>query len=355
MVENNQILYLSFNFDNSFFAVGTETGFKVYLTETLKLKFDRNLGGGIALIQMLNDSNIFCLGGGGKSPKYAPNKLLIWDDIQAKEVLEYRFNSYVLNCKIKRERLFVVTHDEISIIDLIETMDVIETIKTCENIYGACSISKDPENYLFAWPDTNIGYIEIKNFKNDNEFIIDDVQKTQHIQAHKNMVEIIEINFKGNKLASSNEKGNLIKIFDINNGNLIHELRRGTEQAKIYDISFDINDNYLAVSSDRPTIHIFTLINENNDNKGNNDVKNTKSMFNGISKMLGVKILQSEWSFAQVKVPSNSKSIVSLFSDQNKIVIVNNQGKYISAVYNTKSESNVECKITKSISIFNIS
>jgi hypothetical protein len=78
-------------------------------------------------------------------------------------------------------------------------------------------------------------------------------------------------------------------------------------------------------------------------------------MFNGISKMLGVKILQSEWSFAQVKVPSNSKSIVSLFSDQNKIVVVNNQGKYISAVYNTKSESNVECKITKSISIFNIS
>jgi len=111
-----------------------------------------------------------------------------------------------------------------------------------------------------------------------------------------------------------------------------------------------LNDNYLAVSSDRPTIHIFTLINENNNNKGNNEVKNTKSMFNGISKILRVgKILQSEWSFAQVKVPSNSKSIVSLFSDQNKIVIVNNQGKYISAVYNTKSESNAECKITKNI------
>ena len=157
MVENNQILYLSFNFDNSFFAVGTETGFKVYLTETLKLKFDRNLGGGISIIQMLNESNIFCLVGGGKSPKYAPNKLYIWDDIQGKEVLEYRFNSYVLNCKIKRERLFVVTHDEISIIDLIETMDVIETIKTCENIYGACSIARDPENYLFAWPSTETG------------------------------------------------------------------------------------------------------------------------------------------------------------------------------------------------------
>ena len=41
MVENNQILYLSFNFDNSFFAVGTETGFKVYDTIPIKFRYQR--------------------------------------------------------------------------------------------------------------------------------------------------------------------------------------------------------------------------------------------------------------------------------------------------------------------------
>ena len=120
MVENNQILYLSFNYNNKYFTVGTETGFKVFLTENLTLKFDRNLGGGISIIQMLNESNIFCLVGGGKSPKYAPNKLYIWDDIQGKEVLEYRFNSFVKNSKIKKEKLFIICNEEIIIIDLID-------------------------------------------------------------------------------------------------------------------------------------------------------------------------------------------------------------------------------------------
>ena len=355
MVENNQILYLSFNYNNKYFTVGTETGFKVFLTENLTLKFDRNLGGGISIIQMLNESNIFCLVGGGKSPKYAPNKLYIWDDIQGKEVLEYRFNSFVKNCKIKKEKLFIICNEEIIIIDLIDSMDIIETIKTCDNIYNACSISNEPEKYIFAWPDINIGYIEIKNFKNDDDFLINE-NKQYHIKAHQNLVEIIEINFKGTKFASASNKGNLIKVFSIFDGNLIHEFRRGTEQAIIYNISFDLNDTLLVVSSNRPTVHLFALIDKNNPNKGNKDIQNSKSMFNGISKILGVgKILQSEWSFAQIKVPSDYKSIVSIFGKDNKIVFVNYQGKYISAVYSINSDSSVECKITKNVSIFKVS
>ena len=346
MVENNQILYLSFNYNNKYFTVGTETGFKVFLTENLTLKFDRNLGGGISIIQMLNESNIFCLVGGGKSPKYAPNKLYIWDDIQGKEVLEYRFNSFVKNSKIKKEKLFIICNEEIIIIDLIDSMDIIETIKTCDNIYNACSISNEPEKYIFAWPDVNIGYIEIKNFKNDDDFLINE-NKQYHIKAHQNLVEIIEINFKGTKFASASNKGNLIKVFSIFDGNLIHEFRRGTEQAIIYNISFDLNDTLLVVSSNRPTVHLFAL---------NKDIQNSKSMFNGISKILGVgKILQSEWSFAQIKVPSDYKSIVSIFGKDNKIIFVNYQGKYITAVYNYNRDSSVECKITKNVSIFKVS
>ena len=346
MVENNQILYLSFNYNNKYFTVGTETGFKVFLTENLTLKFDRNLGGGISIIQMLNESNIFCLVGGGKSPKYAPNKLYIWDDIQGKEVLEYRFNSFVKNSKIKKEKLFIICNEEIIIIDLIDSMDIIETIKTCDNIYNACSISNEPEKYIFAWPDVNIGYIEIKNFKNDDDFLINE-NKQYHIKAHQNLVEIIEINFKGTKFASASNKGNLIKVFSIFDGNLIHEFRRGTEQAIIYNISFDLNDTLLVVSSNRPTVHLFAL---------NKDIQNSKSMFNGISKILGVgKILQSEWSFAQIKVPSDYKSIVSIFGKDNKIIFVNYQGKYITAVYNYNRDSSVDCKITKNVSIFKVS
>ena len=124
----------------------------------------------------------------------------------------------------------------------------------------------------------------------------------------------------------------------------------------VIDLSFDLNDTLLVVSSNRPTVHLFALIDKNNPNKGNKDIQNSKSMFNGISKILGVgKILQSEWSFTQIKVPSEQKSIVSIFSKDNKIIFVNYQGKYISAVYTINDDSSVECKITKNVSIFKVS
>jgi len=65
----------------------------------------------------------------------------------------------------------------------------------------------------------------------------------------------------------------------------------------------------------------FALIDKNDPKKGNKDIQNSKSMFNGISKIFGVgKILQSEWSFAQIKVPSDYKSIVIKFISKTYIL-----------------------------------
>jgi signal recognition particle receptor subunit beta len=172
----------------------------------------------------------------------------------------------------------------------------------------------------------------------------DDIQKYHHIKAHENTIEIIEINFTGTKFSSASDKGTIIRIFNIKDDTLIHEFRRGTEQAIIYNISFDLNDTLLVVSSNRPTVHLFAL---------NKDIQNSKSMFNGISKILGVgKILQSEWSFAKITVQSNCKSNIACFSDQNKIVIINYLGNFIEAVYGVKPDSSIECKVVKNDSIF---
>ena len=40
---SNTILYLSFSYDNSFLLVGTESGFKIYNTCPLKMKFERSI------------------------------------------------------------------------------------------------------------------------------------------------------------------------------------------------------------------------------------------------------------------------------------------------------------------------
>jgi hypothetical protein len=51
----------------------------------------------------------------------------------------------------------------------------------------------------------------------------------------------------------------LIRIFKSEDGSFLQEVRRGAEKAEIYSIAFDAASKFLACSSDRGTIHIFSL------------------------------------------------------------------------------------------------
>ena len=53
---------------------------------------------------MLYKSNVVALLGGGKNPKYSPNKIVLWDDSQQKVITEIRLNYEVVNVKLKKEK-----------------------------------------------------------------------------------------------------------------------------------------------------------------------------------------------------------------------------------------------------------
>lgn len=110
-------------------------------------------------------------------------------------------------------------------------------------------------------------------------------------------------------------------------------MRRGSEKAEIYCINFDPTSTYLVCSSDRGTIHIFSIAtaqkNLASKNKGEkveiektdeNEVpKNQKSIFGKVSKFLFLpNFFNSEWSFAQFKI-NESKSICA-FGPNNTII-----------------------------------
>ena len=94
----------------------------------------------------------------------------------------------------------------------------------------------------------------------------------------------ISINNKGNLIATANENGTLIRIHNIH-GDLLQEFKRGHEKAIIYTICFDKDSKFMAVSSSRGTIHIFSMGSslkklkeleknkneDNNNNKSNNN------------------------------------------------------------------------------------
>lgn len=331
------MLYVNFNQDGSCFAVGTQNGFRIINSCPFKNHFYRDMNGGIGVIEMLYRSNIVALIGGGKSPRYAENKLVIWDDHKAKEISEMRFMSKVRNVKMKRDKIFVVCDDKIYVFNF-NTLELLDTLETCYNGKGIISISIKG-NTIVAYPDkTTLGTVQIKDYDKQSEI---------SINAHKGPIYCLQLNKEGSILATASDKGTLIRLFNTSNGNLIRELRRGAENAEIFSIAFDNNNKFLAVSSDRKTIHIFNIVDEETEEKKENDANahNKKSVLWNISKFFGVgkDYFGGEWSFARFKIDS-PKSICT-FGPDNSIIVVTKDGKYYQATFDPKNGG--ECTKTQ--------
>ena len=340
----NSMLYINFNQDGSCFAVGTQSGFMILNSNPFRNNFNRDMNGGIGLIEMLNRSNILALIGGGKSPRYSANKLVLWDDHKQKEISEMRFMSSVKNVKMKKDRIFAVTEDKIYVFNF-NTLELFDTLETKNNTKGIISISIIGN--IIAYPDKDIiGSVKIKDY---------DKQADKTINAHKGPINFLQLNKDGTILATASDKGTLIRLFDTSTGEQIQELRRGTENAEIYSISFDDTNRFLAVSSDRKTVHIFIINKEDQSEQNENEentISNKKSMFGNFANFFGMgkKYFNSEWSFAQFKV--NSNKTICTFGKDNTIIVVSNDGKYYKASFDPKVGG--ECKKIDEQSIFKI-
>ena len=276
-----KILYIGYNYNSSYFMLGTDVGFQVHQSYPLALKFSRVLNGGIGLVQILNKSNIFCLVGGGESPKYAPNKLLIWDDKKGKEVYEFRFSSFVSNCFIKIKYIFVFCKDSINIISM-KTMKIIKEIAIKNNPEGIGSISSDLDKYILSWPSFGQGEIEIKDFQ---EIKLN--SQNVKLKAHSSEINYIKVNNDGTKLASSSINGTTIRIFNLINKQIIQEFKRGNGSAKIYSLNFSNDNNIFVLTSNHGTAHIFLINLKNSKNSLNkNQQKSELSNLNIMDKKI---------------------------------------------------------------------
>ena len=347
----DQMLYVSFNQDSSCFVIGTQRGFKIYSSYPLKNSYERILDGGIGIVEMLYKSNIIALVGGGHSPKYNKNKVIIWDDYQNKIISELKFSSSVLNVKLKRDKIFVVCNRRIFIFNFqnFRNLDIIDTLNNPNGLFG---LNQSEKQTIIAFPVSiekeNIqGYIKIKNYNKEKELLI-------HVQD--NTISYISINNDGTMLASSSDEGTNIRIHRISDGLFLQEFKRGIENIEINYICFDNYSNFLATTCDRGIIHIWSLENcikkmkeveeiKNNDNVDNNEnTVNNQNINNDLSQnkfsffqnFFGFK---GEYSFAQIRLEDEQKCICT-FDKDNNIIVIGSNGKYYHAVLDSKKGGN---------------
>jgi len=87
---------------------------------------------------------------------------------------------------------------------------------------------------------------------------------TNIIQAHKTTLACLAFNPSGTLLATASDKGTVVRVFGVPNGDKVAEFRRGAYPARIFSLAFNAVSSLLCVSSDSDTVHIFKLASTSN-------------------------------------------------------------------------------------------
>jgi WD40 repeat protein len=275
---------------------------------------------------MLDKSNIIALVGGGKNPKYALNKVIIWDENLEKEICELRFNTNVKNVKLINEKIIVVCQNKIHIFNL-KNFEFIKSIETADNENGVICVANKDGNILIAFPEKEMngskGIIKIKLF----DHLINDFTTIGEnlISAHSAPLVCLEFNIDSTIIASASENGTLIRLFKTNEDNKKKEFRRGADKANILSISFDKETKFLACSSDKGTIHIFKIDNHN------------KKYFSWLS----------DKSIAQFRLKEVG---ICKLEEDNSIILISKEGNYLKAIFNPTRGG--ECYNQSKISLY---
>ena len=319
----NELLWVDVNQDQSCFVIGTETGFRVYTVDPFKLTFQRVFegAGGLGIVSMLYRSNILALVGGGRNPRFQPHKVIIWDDRHPRPIAELSFRTTVKSVKMRRDMIAVAIDGKVYVYRF-NDLALLDHFDTASNPRGLCCFSGAPDKAVLACPGGQVGKILIVTIDPSRYSEEQGACRVNTIvvNAHEAALAALGLSFDGSKVASASEKGTLIRLYDAESGQQLQEFRRGVDRADIYSLTFSMAAEWLAVSSDKGTVHLFALRKQN-----------MKSSLSFLGNVLP-SYFNSEWSFAQFRVP-DYRSICAFGSDPYTIIVLTADGGYYKAKF----------------------
>ncbi|XP_021104287.1 WD repeat domain phosphoinositide-interacting protein 1 isoform X3 [Heterocephalus glaber] len=171
------------------------------------------------------------------------------------EICNYSYSSNILSIKLNRQRLLVCLEESIYIHN-IKDMKLLKTLLDIPaNPTGLCALSINHSNSYLAYPGS----------LTSGEIVLYDgnsLKTVCTIAAHEGTLAAITFNSSGSKLASASEKGTVIRVFSVPDGQRLYEFRRGMKRyVTISSLVFSMDSQFLCASSNTETVHIFKLEN----------------------------------------------------------------------------------------------
>lgn len=130
-------------------------------------------------------------------------------------------------------------------------MRLLHSIKNMpSNPAGLCTLSLSSH---LAYPiSTTAGELQI--------FDAGNLTSRLKIKAHDSPLSAMNFSFNGTLLATASEKGTVIRVYCVKNGQKVHEFRRGLKRhVSIGSLNFSICASYVVASSNTETVHIFRI------------------------------------------------------------------------------------------------
>ncbi|XP_077490454.1 autophagy-related 18a isoform X2 [Amblyomma americanum] len=344
--EQPGLLYVNFNQDGTSLSVGTQTGYKFFALGNLdKLEqIYENEGEATCLVERLFLSSLVSI-----VSFSSQRKLKVCHFKKASEICNYSYSNCILAVRLNRARL-VVCLEESLYIHNIRDMKVLHTIReTPPNQKGLCALSPSSDNCYLAYPGSDkIGEVQIFDALN--------LQAKVMIPAHDSPLAALAFNASGTLIATASEKGTVIRVFCVADGQKLYEFRRGMKRcASIWSLAFSADSLFLCASSNTETVHIFKL----EDPKEANKVAEEPGTWMGY---LGKALLQSASylptqvtdvfnqgrSFASVHLPFAGVRTVCCLTTVQKIprVLLATEDGYL-YVYNLDPVEGGDCTLYK--------
>lgn len=187
-------------------------------------------------------------------------------------ICELTFHGMVVAVKMNRKRLVVLLEEIVFMYD-ISNMKLLHQQLTPVNSSGICAVSPNSENNYLALPhhqknpphpQAQPSHVPKSVAKEtiSGDVLLYDLNKMEEvtvIQAHQAPLSCVAINNDGTLMATSSEKGTVIRVFSIPDGKKLYQFRRGSMPARIYCMTFNATSTLLCVSSATETVHVFKL------------------------------------------------------------------------------------------------